>query len=345
MRSVVPFFVAVLLGVPLAPAAATQTCTTFTPQPDATRPALPGRLTYQDSNSNLLYLFDLQNADADSAPMQIPTAGLSSVANPVFTPDGTAIAFTASPTPGRTNIYYWPIGTPAPINLTGAMSSDDNEDVHFSADGTMMVWKQDYGISVAGFTFDDNGLPVLFDVNHVVSGSQSTTSEASGPVFSPDKYYISYFTGSKLHGPQRIQRYSFASNSSVLAFAQRASINYYYPVDPDLYELLYVSKTDDNPTVDKIYSYPSVSVPSPIDVGVIWNGTDCFADNSDPAPVNADFFIFSRDHNTDNSGYDLYIGQISTGFAWSLSPINVNFASGQMLGANYTSVPLTEHSY
>ncbi len=333
-----------ILAVCAGPAAA-QTCTTFTPQPDSTRPALAGRITYQDSAHNTLYLYDLQSASAASVPLQIPTAGLSSVANPVFTPDGTAIAFTASPSGGRTDIFYWPIGAAAASNLTAAMTSNDNEDVRFSSDGTLMVWKQNYGISVAGFTFDANGQPVLFDVNHVVSGTQSSTTEASGPYFSPDKSYIYYFTGSASFGPQRIQRYSFAGNSSVPAFAQRTGINYYFPVDPDLYDLIYVSKTDANPAVDKIYFYPSVSLSSTTDAGLIWNGSDCFADNSDPAPVNEDFFIFSRDHNTINSGYDLYIGQVSTGFAWSLSPINVNVASGQMLGANFTSVPLSEHSY
>lgn len=343
MRYAVPCLCAFLLAT--TPVAAAQTCLPFNPQPDSTRPALPGRMTYQDSGHNALYLFDFEGANAASAPMQIPTAGLSSVANPVFTPDGTAIAFTASPVAGRTNIYYWPIGAPALINLTGAMSINDNEDVRFSVDGRRMVWKQDYGISVAGFSFDANGQPVLFDIAHVVSGTQNTTNEASGPVFSPDNNFIYYFTGSKVHGPQRIQRYSFASNAVTLAFTQRASINYYFPVDPDLYQFLYVSKTDDNPTFDKIYSYPSVSLSSPTDAGLIWNGTDCIADNSDPAPINEDFFIFSRDQNTDNTGYDLYIGQISTGFAWSLSPLHVNFASGQMEGANYTSVPLTEHSF
>lgn len=343
MKGVSSILIAMLV-VWISPAAA-QTCTTFTPQPDSTRPALLGRLTYQDSAHNTLYLYDLQSATTGTAPLQIPTAGLSSVSNPVFTPDGTAIAFTASPSSGRTDIFYWLIGTPAPINLTAALSSNDNEDVRFSTDGTLMVWKQNYGISVVGFTFDATGQPVLFDINHVVSGTQSTTSEASGPYFSPDDNYIYYFTGSKLHGPQRIQRYSFSSNSSALAFAQRSTINYYFPTDRDLYELLYVSKTDANPDVDKIYSYPSVSLSSTTDAGLIWNGSDCTADNSDPAPVNEDFFIFSRDHNTDNTGYDLYIGQISTGFAWSLSPINANIASGEMLGANFTRVPLTEQNY
>lgn len=313
------------IGLSLWTSAARSDPCSFTPQDPSTLPALTGRVVYEDDNTGLLYLYDFLNATLTN----VPTMNLTAAENPVFSPDGSAILFSAV-TNNQRHLFYWIIGSPAqPTNITAWMGNLRNEDPKFSPNGNMIVWKQDFGISTASFSFDDLGNPILFNVQQIIP----STPEASGPVYSPTEKYIYYFTGSSSQIKQ-IQVYSTLTMTSTPAFTQDANVQYYYPVDPDLYDFIYVSWLQGAvmcPNCDKIYVFAKLP-----NAGTAWNPSDCAADNSDPAPVDEDYFIYSRDKNPDgNSNYELYVGQISTGNAWSLSQLNIS--GGILLGANYTS--------
>jgi hypothetical protein len=105
---------------------------------------------------------------------------------------------------------------------------------------------------------------------------------------------------------------------------------------------LYVSGPASPKRLDKIFM--RTKLPG---AGTAWNPSDCNSDNSDPASVSQDYFIYSRDNpNGDNSQhnteYDLYLGQFSTGFVWLLlkpSDLNISTSNSSLVGSNYTSIP------
>jgi hypothetical protein len=319
------------------------TCS-FTPQ-SGSIPAgvLTGQIAVEDEDSNLLYIYDLSSGQT----YPVPLSGLTNAENPVFTPDGSAILFSAD-NGTEYDLYYWKIGMASPVDLTPS-SSNKNQDVKFSPDGSMIVWKREAtvgvgGIAVANISFS-GGTPSLSNITQLASGS----AEQSGPVFSPDQKYIYYYANNGSgEPPGQIWRYDIASQSTQSAFAQDATVYHYYPVYPDLYNFMYVSPLPvvlvpcGTKCLDKIFV--RAKLPS---VGTAWNTTDCASDNSDPAPVSQDYFIYSRDNPGNNSSqhntqYDLYLGQISTGNSWFLlKPSDLNIVAGDssLVGSNYTPVP------
>ena len=319
-------FLAIILAawlVSCASAAWSDPCS-FTPQDPSTLPALTGRVVYEDTVGGGLYLYDFGNSSLTTVP--IASWGLSAATNPVFSPDGSAILFSAVVSDQR-HLFYWTIGSAQPTNITGGMGNLRNEDPKFAPDGFHIVWKQNFGIETASFSFDDLGQPILFNLQQLAANPP----EASGPVYSPTQKYIYYFIGSSTQIKQ-IQRYDVAAKTTAPAFTQDPSVQYYYPVDPDLYDFIYVSWLPTAvacPMCDKIYVRAKLP-----DAGTAWNATDCAADNSDPAPVNEDYFIYSR-RASGSSLYNLYIGQFSTGNAWILPP-DANISGGSLVGANYT---------
>lgn len=259
--------------------------------------------------------------------------------NPVFSPDGSAILFSAVQYIAgeyQRHIFYWRIGSPAPVNLTAPLGNLRHEDPKFSPQGNTIVWKEFYNIVTAGLKFNSRGVPALSgSPKHITNnGAKGTFTEASGPSFSRTGKYIYYWTGSGSAFPIHIHKYDVATKTAVpLPFPQAAKIAYYYPVDPDLYDLLYVSWPSAANPSDKIYLSSGIT-----GLSSAWNAADCSADNSDPAPVDEDYFIYSRDHNTDSSSYELYLGQLSTDYSWSVSSLGLNNSAGDALGANYTNV-------
>jgi len=324
-----------LLGVGLvsfAPAAWSQSCS-FTPQAGPI-PAgvLAGQVAFDDKNTGAVYSYDFTSTTLTTVPM----SGLSGGENPVYLPDGSAILFAAVSTVGgnpETDLFYWKIASAAqPVNITSAMGNHRDEDVKFSPDGNTIVWKQDIGIVTANFSLDGGGNPV---VSNPPTTLVPRPPEASAPVFSPDQNYLYYFINNANPVPEQIERYDLVSKNTTSAFPQDVNVTYYYPAAPDLYNFMYVSRLPGAPCAacDKIYV--GAKLPAP---GTVWNAADCAVNNSDPAPVSADYFIYSRDNN--DSQYQLYLGQISTGFAWSLQTLpGLSTISGSFVGANYTSHP------
>lgn len=303
---------------------------TFTVQPDATRPVLTGQLAFESCNnvsceSSAIYLSDLHGP-----PVRIVQDGwgIGRALNPVFSPAGDALLFFGVNTTRRRkqyDLYYWPIGSDAPATLTTPQAND--QDPKFSADAKHVVWKRDFGISTAVLSFD-GGIPSLSRRKIRVVGFRGTASEASGPVFGAGAGKIYYFTG---HGlDEKLMVFDPVNASRYLFEPQPDGTPFYYPVELDAHTLLYVSHPQDS-AHDKIYRFSKAA-----GMSTGWNLADCGADNSDPAPVDGDLFVYSR-----NPGdrYTLYLGQFSTGYSWSLDSLHLNGDTGNRKGANYTAVP------
>jgi len=335
----------VLLGLMLSARAASvsaQSCT-------ATNIPIPsGRIIYVDDTHGQIYLYDFLSADSCTRPVAIPAWNLTAPTNPVFSPDGQGIAFSAVQTIDgfeQRHLFYWSIGAELPINLTRALGNQRFEDVKFSPDGSEVVWKQSGaqgGIWTASFGFDAAGQPTISNPLRRVPGALGDQSEASGPVYSSDGNHLFYFTGSVCAKPQQIRRFDFAGGGTSTAFDQQSAANYYYypAVDLALGKFLYVSGPIHTCNAggggpDKIFYYPNADHIDSSQPAIAWNAADGGADNSDPASIDGDYFIFSRNLVGGNN-YKLYMGRLSTGDMWDLSPLNINNANGSMLGSAYT---------
>jgi Tol biopolymer transport system component len=307
----------------LAGAAAAQSCTA----PGNGLPALTGRLVYEDySGDGALYYYDFNGATTCTERVLIQTAAwnLSMPTNPVFTPDGQAILFSAVQNDER-HVYYWGVGDELPVNLTAPMGNQRHDDPKLFLDSSTgiltMVWKRADGIWTATFNRDASGKPFLSQMQRVVVGALGTSTEASAPVFSPDGMHI-YFFASNMP-PQKIMRYDTSGGAPVDAFAgQDSAHSYYYPViDGAAGKFFYAGGPLG--AHDKIFVFPNANSLS--GSATQWNAADTGSDNSDPTSIDGDYIIFSRDQNgAGHSQYELYVGRLSTGEYWSLSPLNLN---------------------
>ncbi|MGH6872306.1 MAG: TolB family protein [Rhizomicrobium sp.] len=337
-----------LFAALIASAAEAQTCQTFSTSTDPA-PSLTGRVVYQEDDSGLLYMYDFKARAF--IPIDQKSWGLTVARNPVFSPDGKAIVFTAVRGTGRNakrQVFYWLIGAAQPANLTDGKTVP-NEDPHFSQRGDTIVWKQNFGIATADLVIDpaNPSMPHIANFKKLINGTPSgmngepsTPPEASGPVFSPSGRYIYYFINARAYA--RVMRFDTltGTSESPFAFPQVDGTHYYYPVDPDSYAFLYVSWPDPATMHDKIYVYSNLNQTS-----YLWNGTDCVAENADPAPVDENYIIFSRKAAGDR--FKLYVGQLidpsqplsataTPARIWNL-PFGLNGTKGDMIGANYTN--------
>ncbi len=344
-----------LLLAMLAGAAFAQGC----PASGTSIPALTGRMVYEDANGGQIYVYDFLCATTATMPQRVKIetltvtstglTGVGSPTNPVFSPDGQAVVFRAVQN-DESHIYYWAIGSGTLTNLTGFMGNQNNQDVKFSADGFSMVWKQLSGVEVASFTLDDTGTPQLSQVRQLTAGTRGASSEASGPTFSPDGQHVYYFTGSACAQPMQIQQISVNSPAGrTNAFSgQAAGTYFYYPaIDYSTDKFFYVTGPiqpagpgcSANPQVlpphgpDRLFYYPNANTIT--GAATEFDASETTVDKSDPAPIDGDYFIYSKDPS---GPYGLYLGQLSTGQSWSLAPLNVNISGGSMVGANYTAI-------
>ena len=325
-----------------------------------TRPTLPGRLVFEDYwdsplQSNV-YLYDFAGANDTTTPFELPIGswGLAVATNPVFSPDGQAVVFSARPasdtTSGRSDLYYWVISnatpSPSPYQITDSGPGIANEDVKFSPDGTLIAWKQStvsgsvypQNIVIGHFSFDDFGAPVINNTRTVASGNLSSASEKSAPVFSANGGKVYYFVGSRHFPPEQIGVVGVDGGASGTAFSPQPTDHYfYYPIVDDAGgQLFYTSGALSGPNAGFDHLFVEPDSNNVTGAGMAWNTCDTMLDDSDPAPVDGDYFIFSRDHSGGNGDYELFLGQLSTGKIWSLAA-GVNAVAGSLRGSNYTS--------
>ena len=316
-----------LLAVP----AAAQTCS-FTPQTSAL-PTLKGRVVYTDQSTGQIGMYDFNTASTVSIPSAVNSLGTSTdqITNPVFSPDGKALLFSGVAT-GQRHLFYWVIGTTTVTNLTSPQGNLRHEDGKFSPNGAKIVWKRDGNIVTADLS--TSGTPSLSNIVAVTTnGVLGTATEASGPVYGQSMQFIYYFTGNSTYTEQ-LQRYSYI-DGSVTAVFPADGLQYYYPTSPDLYDLIYVRWISFTNHHDEIQLYLTL-----LNSRYIWGAADCAADNSDPAPVDERYFIYSRDNNTGLGAgqYELYLAQMKNGSAAWLLPSAINVGgSASLIGANYTN--------
>jgi Tol biopolymer transport system component len=308
-------------------------------------PALTGRLVYQDLNgAGALYYYDFNGATTCTLPVLIPTAAwnLTNPTNPAFTPDGQAILFSAVKNDQR-HIYYWGIGDELPVNLTNSMGNQRHDDPKLFWNSTTMtltmIWKRADGIWTADFDRDASGTPFLSQAQQVLAGTGGTGSETSAPIYSPDGSHIYYFLGAVQ--PQRIMRFD-PGHDPVDAFPGQDAHSYYYPVVDNVSgKFFYVGGPYTNPkTREKIFVFPNANQLS--GAASEWNASDTDSDNSDPSSIDGDYFVFSRDRNGDgDNDYELYVGRLSTGQYWSLTPLNLNPVPDPLHPPSFTAASYT----
>jgi Tol biopolymer transport system component len=313
-------------------------CTTnFALQSDQSFPKLQGRLVYHtyaqygDGSSNL-FLYDFQRG---GSPVQLSHPGwnIGDPMNAHFSPDGKRIAFMGK-VHGHWHIFVWAIGAATPpTNLTLAMGATRrNEDPKWSADGKKIVFKQDSDIKILNLSYSGNGSVGVANVATV--SNDGWANEDSMPYFSQGGKYVVFARGAA--GTSDIYRIQVdpVTGSPVgqpAPFAATSDVSDYYPVARDYSTYFFTRWDNASSRTDQIY----MKIPNSSNTPVALKLNNCYANNSDAAPVDEDFLMFSGTSRTPY--FNLYMGNIETGQVWSLDKQGVNTGNKQKLGASYTN--------
>jgi Tol biopolymer transport system component len=331
-----PIFASVLLSFASGNAAA---CSNGPPLQSSAVPTLPGRAVYQgytaDGSSTQLYLYDF----ATNAQTQIsqPSWNVTNPLNPQFSPNGKLITFTAIQN-GHKDVFVWSIGGGAPQNLTngGASGSSASEDPKWGPDMASIVFKQDGNIKVLTINVSASNVVTVSGTNALTTnGVLGAASEASAPFYSPEGRYIYFVRGTGAAESVHVMT-TAAGQSSETTFS--ANGNYaYYPAVRDFTLTIYTGWTSATGRADQVMAQaPLISGTTvyqlPFD--------DCWSDNSDPAPVDTDYILYSNDSNALSAGHYWrpVLVAYATAATWDLSRIGLGVGiAGHVLGINYTA--------
>ena len=317
-----------ILGTALFPTVSTATCTSSPVlQPDTTFPALPGRVvyhsysTYGDGSSNL-FLYDF----VTKINTQLNTAGwgLLDPMNAHFSPDGKRITFMAQQN-GYWNVFVWTVGSAtAPQNITTVLGGR-NEDPKFSFDGKKIVFKHEADIRIATLVFNADGSVGVSSWTIVTNDGWAV--EDSMPFLTPSGKYVFYTTGSG--STLVVYRMNLQTMVTQKFAVPPTGAHDYYPIVRD-YSTVFFSRAV---SFDQIMmAVPNAASNAPFVLPL----NSCTANNSDAAPVDEDYLIFSS--GAYDPPYGLAIGDIKSGKIWRFSQTNVNVNDGkQKLGASYTA--------
>jgi hypothetical protein len=253
---------------------------------------------------------------------------LHSALNPDISRDANWVAFTGAPnacTDGNGGyyplIYIYKFGsTAAPIPLFACDHSSRWEDVRFSADMGSVVYKHRYG-PYPNYTYALETLAVTLNANGTVSKGARTTlvadaKEWSAPSLSPTGKYVYYFEGAGASEMVVYQRAvgATASSAETAMTPDNNVVDAWFPVVRDLSTVFYARHTM-SATRDQLY----YQLPALAGLGAeyAFAFSDCNWDNSDPAPADEDYLVFSKD--SVGGSYGLFIGQLGTKNVWSLA--------------------------
>lgn len=297
-----------------------------------------GRVVYQDRDPNdvndpsRLHIYNF----AGQTRADLSWSGISRARNGYFSPDGRWIVFTAvSATYDAFNIFIWDTSSPtsAPVDLTP--STARNEDAKFSFDGNWIVYKHDGDIHILHMEFT-GGITVLEDKVLTTGGAlNGSYAEASAPVLAKYNKYVVFSRGSDgPTAPYRLSVLPLAHGTLdplvETTIAKDADAVEYYPILRKNNELLYARHTltshaDQIQLRSPDHTASAVALPT----------NTCTRDNSDPAPVGTNTFIFSNDAG---GRYLLYLGNEMTGKVWNFSnnPL-LNAPLHDLEGASYTA--------
>lgn len=318
-----------LLLSPVASLPAHAACTAnLALQPASSLPALGGRLVYHsymeygDGSSNL-YLHDFKSKS--TRQLNQPGWNIEDPMNAHFSPDGRYLTFMGRQN-GAWHVFAWAIGgTQAPSNLTAAIGGR-NEDPKFSFDGRQVVLKHEGDIRLATLVFNGDGSVGVSAWKAVTSDGWST--EESMPFLTPSGKYVVYATGAG--DSLRVVRRNLENGQVSPRHPGRGGRDY-YPVVRD-YTAYFLSRTQPAGNDQLAMVVPN----SPPGTPAILPLNHCQGDNSDAAPVNEDYLIFSS--TSFDPTYSLLLGDIAAARVWRLDPAQINLPDGrQKLGASYTA--------
>ncbi len=239
--------------------------------------------------------------------------------NAHISPDGSQIVFMGddSGLPRDWDIYIWNIGsTIAPTNLTISNNLRD-EDPKFSPDGSNIVFKQSGDIKVMNLS------GVI--INEITN--DGSTIEESMPYYTSDGQKVLYAKGAKENSDIFIMNIDGSSNT---ALYNEVGIQEYYPIVIDNSSFFYTRWISSLNKNDQIYQGDFSGNRNSVSIN------DYYSNNSDAFPVDSDYLFFSSTRSGGMEGYDLYLGQLSTGDIWDLNDFEIN-SDLEDLGVCFTS--------
>ncbi|MCO2365585.1 TolB-like translocation protein, partial [Pseudomonas aeruginosa] len=280
-------------------------------------------MEYGDGSSNL-YLHDFKSKS--TRQLNQPGWNIEDPMNAHFSPDGRYLTFMGRQN-GAWHVFAWAIGgTQAPSNLTAAIGGR-NEDPKFSFDGRQVVLKHEGDIRLATLVFNGDG-SVGVSAWKAVTGDGWSTEE-SMPFLTPSGKYVVYATGAG--DSLRVVRRNLENGQVSPLATPAAGGRDYYPVVRD-YTAYFLSRTQPAGNDQLAMVVPN----SPPGTPAILPLNHCQGDNSDAAPVNEDYLIFSS--TSFDPTYSLLLGDIAAARVWRLDPAQINLPDGrQKLGASYTA--------
>ncbi len=238
--------------------------------------------------------------------------------NADISPDGSKIVFMGdnSGLPRDWDIYIWSIGSNnEPTNLTLGNNLRD-EDPKFSPDGNSIIFKQNGDIKI---------MDLLGNIITEIT-NDGFNIEESMPYFTTDAQKIIYAQGAREHSD--IYLINLDGSGKIPLYSQNG-VAEYYPIvknSSSFYYTRWVSSTNHN---DQIYLGDFLGNSTNVSVN------DLYSNNSDAFPVNSDYLFFSSTRNGSVGGYDIYLGQLSTGLVWNLQSFGINSSLAE-LGVCYS---------
>lgn len=236
---------------------------------------------------------------------------------------------------GSSNLYLHDFKSKSTRQLNQpGWNIEDPMNAHFSPDGRYLtfmgrqvVLKHEGDIRLATLVFNGDG-SVGVSAWKAVTGDGWSTEE-SMPFLTPSGKYVVYATGAG--DSLRVVRRNL-ENGQVSALATPAAGGRdYYPVVRD-YTAYFLSRTQPAGNDQLAMVVPN----SPPGTPAILPLNHCQGDNSDAAPVNEDYLIFSS--TSFDPTYSLLLGDIAAARVWRLDPAQINLPDGrQKLGASYTA--------
>lgn len=277
---------------------------------------------YEAWDSNL-YMFDFSS--------KVKTAisqgwNIDHEMNAHISPDGTKIVFMGdnAGSPRDWDIYLWEIGSAnQPANLTSVNGLRD-EDPKFSPDGTKIIFKQ------AGDIKEMNLSGTI--VNSITTDGY--TVEESMPYYTTNGSKVIYAQGAGENSDIYIMNTDGTNKTVMFNVSQ---VTEYYPIvrdDTTFFYSKWISAYNQN---DQIM------------LGNLQNSTntvlsvnDVNSNNSDAYPVGSDYLIFTSTRSGGIGGYDLYLGQVSTGSVWNLNDYGVNSSIEELGPCYFLSTPINQ---
>ncbi|WP_197341388.1 discoidin domain-containing protein [Ralstonia solanacearum] len=296
-------------------------------QSNASFPAgLTGKLAYHSyvsygDGTSQLFIYDF--AARTLTQVSKSAWGIQDPMNAVFSPDGKWLAFMGI-TNNAWNVFLWQVGsTSQPINMTNSTGQTRNEDPKFSADGKSLFFKQSGDVMQATLSYTSTG-PIFTSVVDITNTAPAI--ENSMPFATPDASAVYFATGTG--AGMGLYKETIATHTKV-AFDTPAGLQTYYPIVRADGTVFYARWKDATSQADQLYTKVNPGdTPNQLSIN------DCNSNNSDPAPVNGTNYVFFS--STTAGGYQLYLGDVSTGQRWSLSQFGVNADTTKAkLGSNY----------